>query len=280
MLAKLPDDPEIYTMTALGRASLVESLKKGCLSPEKLMLKTGAAVMFTKNNSKGGYVNGTLGVVKDFDSETNLPRVQTRNGRVVAVEPMDWSVEENGKVRAKITQLPLRLAWAITVHKSQGMSMDEAAMDLSDVFEYGQGYVALSRVRRLSGLHIFGWNERTFQVHPEILERDQAFRQASGDAGAAITSLSAEELKEKQNNFITRSGGVLNSKEEKPDASYSVEKIRVNHPQAYAKWTKEAETELTTMYNSEVSIKDIAEKLGRKPGGIISRLKKLGLIAE
>ena len=278
MLAKLPDDPEIYTMTALGRASLVESLKKGCLSPEKLMLKSGAAVMFTKNNPKGGFVNGTLGLVKDFDSETNLPRVQIRSGRIIEVEPVDWSVEENGKVRAKITQLPLRLAWAITVHKSQGMSMDEAAMDLSDVFEYGQGYVALSRVRRLSGLHIFGWNERTFQVHPEILLRDQTFRQASGDAEQAVTSLSLTELEQKQNNFVTRSGGVLNPQKEEPTGSYSVEKIRINHPQAYAKWTKEDELELTSLYNSEVPVKKIAVQLGRKPGGITSRLKKLGLI--
>jgi len=61
--------------------------------------------------------------------------VKIRNGRKIEVEPMDWTIKENGKVRASISQLPLRLAWAITVHKSQGMSLDEAVMDLSQVFE-------------------------------------------------------------------------------------------------------------------------------------------------
>ena len=74
----------------------------------------------------------------------------------------------SGRIRARVTQLPLRLAWAITVHKSQGMSMDEAVMDLRQVFEYGQGYVALSRVRRLTGLYLLGYNQRTFEVHPEV----------------------------------------------------------------------------------------------------------------
>ena len=59
------------------------------------------------------------------------------------------------------------------------MSLDEAVMDLSQVFEFGQGYVALSRVRRLTGLFILGWNEQTFQVHPEILAKDKEFRQDS-----------------------------------------------------------------------------------------------------
>ncbi|MEK9185054.1 MAG: helicase C-terminal domain-containing protein, partial [Patescibacteria group bacterium] len=69
--------------------------------------------------------------------------------------------------------------WAITVHKSQGMSLDEATMDLSSVFEFGQGYVALSRVRRLSGLHLLGWNEQTFRVHPDVLIKDAEFRAQS-----------------------------------------------------------------------------------------------------
>lgn len=207
MLEKLAGKPKTFTMSEKGPANLVESLKKGCLSPEQLLLKSGAAVMFTKNNLKGGFVNGTLGVVQGFRQTSGLPLVKIRSGRTIEVEPVDWTLEENGRVRARITQLPLRLAWAITVHKSQGMSLDEAAMDLSDVFEYGQGYVALSRVRRLSGLHIFGWTERAFQVHPEILARDQVFRAASSDARAALEKLSASELQKIQENFAVHCGG-------------------------------------------------------------------------
>jgi len=151
-------------MHGYGAHNLMETLIRGCLSPEVLELKVGAAVMFTKNSPKGLFVNGTLGIVEGFDPASNYPIIRTREGRKIVVEPADWVMEENGEDVARITQFPLRLAWAITVHKSQGMSLDGAVMDLSGVFEYGQGYVALSRVRRLSGLHLLGWNNRAFEV--------------------------------------------------------------------------------------------------------------------
>jgi hypothetical protein len=101
------------------------------------------------------------------------------------------------------------------------MSLDEAVMDLTDVFEYGQGYVALSRVRRLSGLHILGWNERVFEVHPEILEKDKLFRIASGEAEKAFAKILSEELEKMHRDFIVASGGVpgkkIKSKKEKLD---------------------------------------------------------------
>lgn len=209
MLSTLTEKPETFYMNAQGKDTLVAALVKGCLSPEVLILKIGAEVMFTKNNPKEGYANGTLGTVVGFEGGTNYPLVKLRNGRQVRVEPMDWNIEENGKIRASVTQLPLRLAWAITVHKSQGMSLDEATMDLSDVFEYGQGYVALSRVRRLSGLFILGWNERAFKVHPEVLERDSVFRQLSSQAEIAFSKLSSKELKKMHDNFVLACGGTI-----------------------------------------------------------------------
>ena len=129
VLSKLSGKPRVFTMSSQGPDALVSALKRGCLSPEMLYLKVGAAVMFTKNNQKGSFVNGTLGVVEEFDKHSGYPTVKTRNGRWIKVESMDWSMEEDGNIRARISQLPLRLAWAITVHKSQGMSLDEAAMD-------------------------------------------------------------------------------------------------------------------------------------------------------
>src|SRR5205085_2152805 len=101
-------------------------------------------------------------------------------------------------------------AWAITVHKSQGMSMDSAIMDLSDVFEYGQGYVALSRVRRLSGLHILGWNERTFKVHPDVLAKDEELHIKSEEAQEAFQKIPKNELQKMHDNFIVAGGGNLN----------------------------------------------------------------------
>ncbi len=208
-LKKLKDEPNVFAMTSKGRAVIVETLKKNCLSPERLELKLKAAVMFTKNNSRAGYVNGTLGTVVGFDTDTKYPIVKIRSGEKIHVEPVDWMIEDNGRVLASITQLPLRLAWAITVHKSQGMSLDAAVMDLGKVFEFGQGYVALSRVRTLAGLHLINWNTRAFQVHPQVLLADEGFRNASEEARNTFAQMDKMELKKLHENFIRACDGNL-----------------------------------------------------------------------
>ena len=118
--------------------------------------------------------------------------VKTKNGMTLEVEPAEWSIQDGNKILARITQVPLRLAWAITVHKSQGMTLDAACVDLSKTFEYGQGYVALSRVRSLSGLYVLGLNQRTFEVHPSVLEKDSFFRSYSEAATEQFSSLGEE----------------------------------------------------------------------------------------
>ncbi len=208
-LAKLPTMPTVYTMTTKGKDSLVASLQKGCLSPERLELKVGAVVMCTKNNNQKGYVNGTLGIVTGFEQGTKYPIIETRNGERIVIETSDWIIEENGKQKASITQIPLRLAWAITIHKSQGMSLDAAVMDLREVFEYGQGYVALSRVRTLDGLKLLGWNERVFQVHPVILQKDAAFVRESESAALTFGDMRKDDLEMMHRNFILASGGTV-----------------------------------------------------------------------
>ena len=135
--------------------------------------------MFVKNNFGKGYVNGTLGKVIDFDE--GFPIVETVERRQIFVGPEEWTVEEGSKVRAEIRQIPLRLAWAITVHKSQGMSLDAAEIDLSKSFTYGMGYVALSRVRSLAGIKLMGMNNMAWQVDEEVLEFDEELRQISND---------------------------------------------------------------------------------------------------
>ncbi len=209
-LQRLPDKAHTYLMSTAGTPALSEALKRGCLSPERLVLKEGAVVMATKNNPAAGYANGTLGTVIDFENGTDYPIIETRDGREITIQPADWAVEENGKVRAKLTQFPLRLAWAITVHKSQGMSMDAAAIDLSRAFEHGQGYVALSRVRRLEGLFLLGWSEMALSVHPRVAKLDQEFREGSEAAREAFSSLEESgERAEMERNFIRACGGTL-----------------------------------------------------------------------
>ena len=205
-LEKLPGASKKFHMNAKGKDSFVEGLKRGCLSPEMLELKEGATVMFTKNSPQGRFVNGTLGVVIGWSADDS-PIVKTKDGLKITTEPMEWQLEEQGKVRASVSQYPLRLAYAMTVHKSQGMSMDAAIIDLSKAFEYGQGYVALSRVRRLSGLYLTGLNERALEVHPEILKKDKDFRAASDAAREAFSEMPAAEIIDMQKKFVKAMGG-------------------------------------------------------------------------
>ncbi|MFA5368862.1 MAG: PIF1 family DEAD/DEAH box helicase, partial [Candidatus Paceibacterota bacterium] len=173
-LAKIEGEEKEYDMSYSGAPKAVDFLKKNCLAPETLKLKKGAIVMFVKNKIKDGYVNGTLGTVIDFD-ENEYPLVRIASGKVVSVVRERWNIENGEEIVASIWQLPLRLAWAITIHKSQGMSLDAAEIDLSKSFNYGMGYVALSRVRRLSSIKLMGINENALKVNKEIVEKNKEF---------------------------------------------------------------------------------------------------------
>ena len=196
-------------MSWKGNALLTESLKKSCLAPETLQLKIGAQVMFVKNNFDAGYVNGTLGEVIDFDMK-GLPVVRTFNGDEITVTPVSWEVREESvglvstetSVIASISQLPIRLAWAITIHKSQGMSLDAAEIDLSRAFIPGMGYVALSRVRSLKGLKLMGMNQTALQVNSDVAEIDRRFLQESNQAVMRLHAISSVEREKKQKEVL------------------------------------------------------------------------------
>ncbi len=200
-LQKIKSEEEKYEMRASGARHLVAALKSNCLAPEELILKKGAVVMFVKNNFEKGYVNGTLGEIDDFDDD-GLPIVRINSGRKITAEPASWSIEENDRSLARVTQIPLRLAWAITVHKSQGMSLDAAQVDLSKSFEYGMGYVALSRVRTLAGLKLTGINEVALKVNPEISELDQKLIEASQEICGELAAVSAVEKEKIKRQFL------------------------------------------------------------------------------
>lgn len=173
-LSKIDEKPITHWMRSKGLAHLERQLQNNCLAPEELILKKGAIVMFVKNNFNEGYINGTMGAVKGFDDD-NFPIVKTVEGKTIYVRPASWTIEENEEVLAEITQLPLRLAWAITVHKSQGMSLDLTEVDLSKSFEFGMGYVALSRVRSLDGLRLIGFNKMALRVDPNVIKLNKTF---------------------------------------------------------------------------------------------------------
>jgi len=177
-LSRISEKEMTYHMTGHGSKNLVDFLKKNCLAPEELKLKIGAIVMFVKNNFEAGYVNGTLGKVVDYD-DNKYPIIEITSGRHIVTSPTTWNMEENNEVVASVRQIPLRLAWAITVHKSQGMSLDAAEIDLSKSFVYGMGYVALSRIRRLDNIKLMGINQIALQVSPEVVEKDKEFKKLS-----------------------------------------------------------------------------------------------------
>lgn len=195
----------IYKMITTGKKNFVENLMNSCLSPEILKLKVGAKVIFTKNSMEGEYANGTMAEV--IELESFFIKVRTKTGKMIDVKQTDWSVESDGKVIAKITQYPLRLAWAITVHKSQGMSLDEAVISLGETFEYGQGYVALSRIRSLEGVYLKSYNPKALRVNEAISEFDEKVRKESRFIQNKFLKADLSKLEKTQNEFIVKSGG-------------------------------------------------------------------------
>ncbi len=198
---------ENYKATIKGNLKLAETVKRSIMAPEKLELKIGSKVMFVKNNHEKGYLNGSLGNVIRYDNN-GLPVVRLLNGYEITAEHEDWRIEdESGKMLVSFQQVPLRLAWAITVHKSQGMTLDAAEMDLSKTFEKGQGYVALSRVKSLSGLNLTAYNSIALEVDDLALKADKRFQELS-----IVAEYKNEEkaLEKEAIQFIKKSGGITN----------------------------------------------------------------------
>lgn len=264
-LDKLPGNGRTYEMLSKGKASIVESLKKSILAPEKLVLKKKALVMFVKNAFDNGYVNGTLGAVEDFDG-TGMPIVRTFSGKRIFVSRVEWIVEEDGKIRAKVEQLPLRLAWAITVHKSQGMSLDAAEIDLSKAFVPGQGYVALSRLRRLDGLSLRGLNDMALKMHPQALKIDAHLLSESAKWEKVLMRFDETEMNEMHKLFLQRIGGMTDEKE-----------IAKNKEKGAEPAGERISTyEKTRVFVTEgFSISEISKARGVTEGTIIAHLEKL-----
>lgn len=181
-LATLDGDVYEYHMQTAGSKKYIEQLQRSCLAPEVLRLKLGAQVMCIKNAQDRRYANGSLGKVVGFEKTTRNPIVELNNGREVVMKPDTWELTDGDKKRASIAQLPLRLAWAITVHKSQGMTLDAARIDLSRAFVEGMGYVALSRVRSIKHLILDGLNGMALRVSPLAKQIDLELRSRSEQA--------------------------------------------------------------------------------------------------
>ncbi|WP_367109327.1 AAA family ATPase [uncultured Psychrobacter sp.] len=147
---------------------------------------------------------------KDKPAAQKMPVVRLNSGLEVIAEPEEWIIEdETGEVLASYNQVPLCLAWAITIHKSQGMTLDAAEIDLSRTFELGQGYVALSRLKSLAGLQLLGMNEMSLQLDPLARGADKRFLVLSDEADANYAMLDDKSMTQAHEKFILKSGGTL-----------------------------------------------------------------------
>ena len=174
-LAQIDSREHVYEAQASGPVHLIKRLKSTMLAPELLTLKVGAAVMALRNDTNQQYVNGSLGTVVDFVANRDgdeYPMVRFDNGHIVIMQPAAWEMMDGETVLASVKQVPLRCAWAITIHKSQGMTLDRARMDLRRTFAPGMGYVALSRIESMDGLYLDGINDRAFLVSPQAVGLD------------------------------------------------------------------------------------------------------------
>jgi ATP-dependent DNA helicase PIF1 len=132
---------------------VIEKYKKSCNAPDTIQICVGAQVMLLWNmDAEKGLVNGSRGVISSFIDD--IPMVKFLNGCELLVDHHIWEIEENGEKIMNVSQIPLKVAYALTIHKSQGCSLDYAEIDLSNTFAKGQAYVALSRVKNLDGLSI------------------------------------------------------------------------------------------------------------------------------
>ncbi len=175
-LRKIPHKEMLHEAEYFGDQTKIEFLKKNCLAPTMLRTKIGAQVMMLKNSyQKDGIINGSLGVVRDFSPKKFYPIVEFVNGKILTISPEEWLIEKYDEekrvlvVEARVVQVPLILAWAMTIHKSQGLTLDKISCDLEDIFTHGQAYVAISRARTLSGVFIrsINFNNITSNPHAE-----------------------------------------------------------------------------------------------------------------
>ena len=270
-LNEIKGDGHQFVAVTGGNDKLIETLKSSVRAPEELTLKLHAKVMFVKNNFDMGYINGSMGEVIGFEEDGTiggmLPKVKLTDGTVLVVEPETWSVDNDaGKTIASLEQVPLRLAWAITIHKSQGMTLEAAEINLSHTFEKGQGYVALSRLKSINGLRLLGFNDQALELDSLAIKADRRFQELSTEAEIHYADI---DLTQQHNAFIRHCGGTLNTTEiERNEKKIAKSNGKANYANATLDETRE-------LFVNGYEIQDIAVERGLTPATIINHLAKL-----
>ncbi len=166
-LAEISETEYVVDSIYMGEQRYIDILGKSAPVPAQLKLKVGCRILFLKNDPQKKYVNGTRGTLVHYESDHLIVRKET--GREIKVEKISFSLlDADGNVKASVIQYPVNLAYATTIHKSQGATLDELWCDLGSLWEPGHAYVALSRLREPSGLHIVRWSQRSIIVDPAV----------------------------------------------------------------------------------------------------------------
>jgi ATP-dependent exoDNAse (exonuclease V) alpha subunit len=252
-----------FKASSKGNDKLLMSFKKSVPAATIIELKIGAKVMFVKNNPEAGYINGSLGEVTKY-SDVGFPIIKLLNGKTITANQDTWSIDDDkGKSLATYNQIPIRLAWAITVHKSQGMTLDAAEIDLSKTFEKGQGYVALSRLKNLANLQLHGFNATAIEVDSLALKADKRFQELSALAESSFSD--STELQILAEDFIEDCGG-LSDPDEIEKHSKKVKEKSIN----------KSTYEITKEYVEKgLSLSEIGHDRGLSESTIITHLIKL-----
>lgn len=267
-------DSKPYTFVAAVTGTFPE---ESYPAADSLTLKKGAQVMFIKNDPERRFINGTLGEVKSIDKNSIAVRL-AESGTIIDVEPMEWqniryqfdeeSKEISSKQIGRFKQYPLKAAWAITVHKSQGLTFDKAIIDVHAAFSPGQAYVALSRCRTLDGLVL------SSPVSASVFMRDNAV-----DAYMNYISRPVEELA-----FSSCYEYFEYEKKPEPEEVAPVEKVKVNKEKPKKEKKEELRDDtgkkLNTfeysywLYNQGNTVEQIAEKRKLNPVTIEGHLAR------
>lgn len=175
-LVGLPGEIKEYKAYFSGKEWEIQALKNEINAEEVLLLKNGAQIMCIVNDRHGEYVNGSMGIITNLGTDSIT--VELTNGEKVSIGRHVWQkkryhMQGSGVAAepvASMQQFPVKLAYASTIHKSQGMSLDAVEMDISNCFATGQAYVALSRVRSLEGLRLIGWHPKSVRADDTVLD--------------------------------------------------------------------------------------------------------------
>ncbi len=274
-LKKIDEKSNFFEAETKGAKKNYQKIFSSSLLLEKIELKKGAVVIFIKNSTEKGFVNGTLGKIISFDEKTKNPIVEIFSGRKIIVEKMLFEIEnEDGKVTASVSQIPLRLAWAITIHKSQGMSLDAAEIDLSKTFEFGQGYVAFSRLKKIEGLRLMGLNKIALEVDKKILEIDEKMRENSLDNKNEFEKKSKKEILEMAKIFVEKNNlkwkGDLDSNEFEKEKKKEEKKIKEKVFSENSTYEKTLE-----LLKKEKTLKEISKKRNLSEDTILKHILKI-----